>query len=262
MSALTPAPRRTRRGEILLGPSLRARYVPAALIGLPLVSAVLSPLGAAGIQQWVAQPRVRRQLGEAGPVLDTLGVQLLVAFCVLWALLALWALLPLALSRRVVVFDDRGGTLIRRRGLRRLLPARPLGDVVWAVGEADRDAVALIGLLPGGARPGDEREAEQWVIPHIGWDDASFDGLRALQDAAELTVAPTRSELAARARRLRRTDAHRVLAERYGICWRPEYEEPAVFQAELDRVRRVLGGKESPGPGDRPTGAEPPRAQR
>lgn len=251
MSARAPVPRRTRRGEVLVGASLGARYLPAALVGLPIVSLVLSPLGAAAVQQWVLRPAVRIRLGGAVHAADTLGVQLLVAFCLLWALLALWALLPIVLSQRVVLLDPERAILSRRRGLRRL-PDRPVADVVWAVGEADRDAVALIGLLPGGARADDDREAEQWVVPHIGWDDASFDGLRALQEAAGLSVSPPRPVLAAAARRRRRTAAHRVLAERYDIPWRPEYEDPAVFECELDHVRRVLGGKEGPRPEDPP----------
>ena len=98
---------------------------------------------------------------------------------------------------------------------------------------------------------GGEGDVTDWIIPEIGWDEASFDGLRTLQAAAGLRPAPPRRELLAARRQDRRARAHQELAERLGMPWRPEYtHDEAAFQAEFDRVRRVLGGKEEPREGD------------
>lgn len=263
-SAPPPAPCRTRRGEIVVGPSFASRYTPGALVGLPIVCLFLTPLGAAGIEQVVARP----SLADAAWARALAGspLALVVAFLGLWGLLALWAALPLALTRRVVLLDADAGTVSRRRGLGPRQAPRPLGDVLWAVAEADRDAIALIGLHAGGqdgyraeaqrlaaaAPPGqepDEPTGEQWSVPHIGWDDASFDGLRALQAAAGLRPSPPRPWLLADARRQRLARAHREMAERIAMPWQDAYEDdPALFQRDFDRARRVLGGKEPGGP--------------
>ena len=67
-AATAPAPRRTRGGEVLVGPSVRARYLPGALIGLPLVSLLLSPFAGAGLQQW----RISRLRGGHDGLLEQL----------------------------------------------------------------------------------------------------------------------------------------------------------------------------------------------
>ncbi|GAB2535498.1 hypothetical protein [Brachybacterium huguangmaarense] len=261
-----PAPRRTRDGRILVGPSVRSRYAPAALVGLPIVALVLVPLVSAVLEQALA----RSGTGDTGALAALADLLLrsgtargVVAFAAAWALLAAWALVPLALTRRALVLDPAARTLARRRGLRTERSARPLADVVYAVGDADREAVALVGLVPGGAgRSAPETEVEQWSVPHIGWDDAAFDGLRALQEACGLRPAPPRPVLLAQARRRRRSEANRELAARVGLPWRDEFEDPAVFQPAFDRARRVLGGKEPPAAGDPGHGARgtaPPR---
>ncbi|MFC7463360.1 hypothetical protein [Brachybacterium sp. GCM10030252] len=267
-----PSPRRTRGGAVLVGPSLRARYVPGALIGLPLVSVLLAPFAGAALQQW---RRAQLTGGHDSALADLLApawVQLLLGAVLLWALFALWALVPMLLTHRVVHLDERAGTLLLRRGLHAIDRA-DLRDVDHAVGEAERGSIAVIGIRGAGTRgsgpvrtqgaaraQGAVRDREtadgetpvrQWIVPEIGWDSASFDGLRALQAAAGLRPAPSRAELVAENRRVRRAAAHRELADRLGMPWKDEYaHDEAAFQEEFDRVRRVLGGKEPPREGD------------
>lgn len=242
-----PAPRRTRAGTVIVGPTVRARYTPGALIGLPLVSLLLSPFAGAGIQEW---RRSRLRAGQDGlleQLLDPAWVQLLLGALLLWALFALWALVPLLLTQRVVLLDEEQGSVALRKGLR-IIQRASLSSVEHAVGEAERGGMALIGIRgPGGAG----QPVQQWVIPEVGWDAASFDGLRTLQGAAGLRPAPPRAELQRENRRARRDRSHRELAERLGMPWREEYaHDDAAFQAEFDRVRRVLGGKEQARDGD------------
>ena len=171
--------------------------------------------------------------------------QLLLGALALWALFALWALVPLLLTRTLVLLDEERRTLRLRKGLR-TRDRGSLDEVEYAVGEAVRGSLGLIGVrTPGQAQP------RQWVVPEIGWDDASFDGLRTLQAATGFTPAPPRAELMAEHVRSRREAAHRELATRLDMPWREEYaQDDAVFRAEFDRVRRVLGGKEPPREGD------------
>ncbi|HJC69949.1 MAG TPA: hypothetical protein H9932_09780 [Candidatus Brachybacterium intestinipullorum] len=240
-----PAPRRSRGGEVLVGPSVRARYLPGALIGLPLVALLLSPLAGAGLQQWRASRRSAGHDGALEQLLAPTWAQLLLGALALWALFALWALVPLLLTRTLVLLDEERRTLRLRKGLR-IRDRGSVDEVEYAVGEAVRGSLGLIGVrTPGQAQP------RQWVVPEIGWDDASFDGLRLLQAAAGFTPAPPRAELVAEHVRSRREAAHRELATRLGMPWREEYaQDDAAFRAEFDRVRRVLGGKEPPREGD------------
>lgn len=240
-----PAPRRTRGGLVIIGPTVRSRCLPGVLIGLPLLCLLLCPLAAAGIDQWAdARAAAGRTVPLSALLHDPWG-QLLAGWLGLWALLALWALLPMLLAHRTALLDEEAGTLRLRRGLRTGAP-EPVAAVVYAVGEAERGYDALIGL--GAPTAPEELAARRWRIPHIGWDDASFDGLRALQAAAGLRPAPPRAVLAAQARRRRRESAHREMAERIGMPWRPEYaHDEAAFQRDFDHARRVLGGKEPGG---------------
>ena len=239
-----PAPRRTRSGAVVVGPTAIARWRPLALVGLPIIALLLCPFAATGIAQW--------QQGRAAAGLDDLltralghgALQLLAGAIVLWILFALWALVPILATHKVALLDEDARTLALRRGLR-TAGTTPLAQVVYAVGEAERGSTGLIGVDRGGEEP------ERWTLPEVAWDEESFDGLRVLQAAAGLRPAPSRRVLAALARRSRRGAAHRELAARLGMPWRPEYEEDeAAFRAEFDRVRRVLGGKEPPREGD------------
>lgn len=247
-SAPEPAPRRTRDGAVIIGPTILARYRPGALIGLPLVAVLLSPFAGAGLQQWRAG-RVR--VGHdtlLEQLLAPAAMQLLIGALLLWALFALWALVPLLMTHRVVRFDQRAATLVLRKGLRSTDRAR-LADVDHAVGEPERGSIALIGLR--GLDDEGAQTLRQWVVPEVGWDAASFDGLRALQAAAGLSPAPPRLELVLENRRRRIAGSNRELADRLGMPWRPEYEhDEAAFRAEFDRIRRVLGGQEPPRDGD------------
>lgn len=238
-----PAPRRTRSGEVIVGPTVASRYRPGALIGLPLVAAVLSPFAGAALQQWRRSRLVGGHDGVLEQVLAPAGVQLLIGALLLWGLFALWALVPLLMTHRIVLLDETSGTLRLRRGLRTADTAA-LPEVHHAVGEAERGSLGLIGVQGDG-------ELRQWIIPEIGWDSAAFDGLRALQTAAGLPPSPPREQLVAEARRQRRREVNRELARRVGMPWKAAYEQDeAAFQAEFDRVRRVLGGKEPPRAGD------------
>lgn len=240
-----PVPRRTRRGAVVIGPTVGARWGPGALLGLPIVALLLSPFAGAGLDQW---RRMRLLDGPQGWMEEILAhgwAQILIGAGLLWALFAVWALVPMLATHQVVLFDDRSGELRLRKGLRTLDTAR-LEDVVHAVGEAERGRIGRIGMVDGV-----RREHREWIVPEVGWDSASFDGLRALQEAAGLRTAPERQELVLEARRIRREAQHRELAARAGMPWRPEYAvDEAAFQQEFDRVRRVLGGKEPAQDGD------------
>ncbi|APX34309.1 hypothetical protein BH708_18145 [Brachybacterium sp. P6-10-X1] len=243
-----PAPRRRRDGAVIIGPTIPARYRPGALIGLPLVSVLLSPFAGAGLQQW----RAARLRDGHDTLLEQLlapaAMQLLVGALLLWALFALWAVVPLLMTHRVVLLDESAETLELRKGVRSADRAR-LADVDHAVGEPDRGSMALVGLR-GRDRDG-AQTLRQWVVPEVGWDAASFDGLRVLQAAAGLRPAPPRRELVAENRRRRIARSNHELADRLGMPWRPEYEyDEAAFRAEFDRIRRVLGGQEPPQDGD------------
>ena len=244
-AATAPAPRCTRGGEVLVGPSVRARYLPGALIGLPLVSLLLSTFAAAGLQQWRISRLRDGHDGLLEQVLAPAWAQLLIGALLLWLLLALWAVVPLLLTRSVVLLDEQAGTLRRRQGLRTRDRAG-LDEVEYAVGEAVRGSMGLIGVRGRG-----DEQVRQWIVPEIGWDAASFDGLRTLQAAAGLAPAPPRELLVAEHFRAHREASHRELAARLGMPWREEYaSDEEAFRAEFDRVRRVLGGREEPREGD------------
>jgi hypothetical protein len=256
-AAPAPAPRRTRGGAVVIGPTVGARYVPGALIGLPLVSLLLSPFAGAGLQEWRSS---RLRGGLDGPLEQVLGpawVQLLLGALLLWGLFALWGLVTLLLTHRAVLFEERSGTLTLRRGLRTVDRAA-LAQVVYATGDAERGGMALIGVSAGSATGDSNTDGtdeggalRRWVVPESGWDAASFDGLRVLQAAAGLRPAPPRGELVRENRRARRERNHRELAGRLGMPWREEYaQDEAAFQREFDRVRRVLGGREPGRDGD------------
>lgn len=239
-----PAPRRSRSGQVLVGPGIRARYLPGVLIGLPLVSLLLSPFAGAGLQQWRRSRLMGGHRGWIEQALQSAWIQLLIGALLLWILFALWAIVPLLFTRTVVLLDEGTGELTLRKGLRTTDRAH-VDQVVYAVGEAERGSMALIGIQQGQAEP------RQWAIAEIGWDRASFDGLRVLQAAAGLTPAPPRDVLVTEARRARREHNNRELAGRLGMPWQEGYaHDDAAFQAEFDRVRRVLAGKEPRRDGD------------
>ena len=243
-AATAPAPRRTRSGAVLVGPSIRARYLPGVLIGLPLISLLLSPFAGAGLQQWRRARILDGHRGQLEQMLEPAWTQLLVGALLLWGLFALWAFVPLVFTRRVALLDEQHGALALRKGMRTTDRART-DQVVYAVGEAERGSLALIGIRD------DAAQERQWLIPEIGWDQASFDGLRMLQTAAGLRAAPPRRVLVDEARRARREQNNRELAQRLGMPWQPDYgHDEGAFQAEFDRVRRVVGGKEPPREGD------------
>lgn len=240
-----PAPRRTRRGAVVVGPTLWARWGPGALLGLPLVALLLSPFAGAGLQQWRRSRLLAGHDGTIEALLADSWVQLLLGALLLWAVFAAWALVPMLATHQVVLFDEDAETLILRRGVRTVDRA-PLDAVVHAIGDAERGRTGEIAL-----RAGDGGEPRHWTLPEVGWDGPSFDGLRVLQAAADLRAAPDRAALVHEARRMRREGVNRELAARAGMPWLPEYgQDEAAFQAEFDRVRRVLGGKEPAREGD------------
>lgn len=242
--ASAPAARRSRSGAVLVGPSIRARYLPGVLIGLPLVSLLLSPFVGTALQQWRRSRILDGHRGTLEQILEPAWAQLLIGALLLWVLFALWAFVPLLLTRKVALLDEATGTLVLRRGLRTVDRAT-VSEVLYAVGEAERGSLALIGIR------GDAAEERQWMIAEIGWDSASFDGLRVLQGAAGLVPAPPRGELVHEARRARREQNNRELAARLGMPWDDAYaHDEAAFQSEFDRIRRVLGGKEPAREGD------------
>lgn len=243
-AASAPMPRRSRSGAVLVGPSIRARYLPGVLIGLPVVSLLLSPFAGAALQQWRRSRILDGHRGALEQLLQPAWAQLLIGALLLWLLFSVWAFVPLLLTRKVVLLNEDTGTLVLRRGLRTADRAT-VSEVIYAVGEAERGSLALIGIR------GDGAEERQWMIAEIGWDQASFDGLRVLQAAAGLVPAPPRDELVNEARRARREQNNRELAARLGMPWQDRYaHDEAAFQTEFDRIRRVLGRKEPAREGD------------
>ncbi|MFE5776559.1 hypothetical protein [Brachybacterium sp. NPDC056505] len=238
--AAEPRPRCTRRGLLVVGPTLGARYLPGALIGLPLLALLLGAFPAAGIQAWRFG---RLRAGEDDLLVRLLApgiVQYLVGVLAVWALVALWALVPLIIVHRTVLLDAESGTLRRVRGLR-TAGVRAGADVVRIEADAVRGGIGVIAFADG----------EEWVVPESGWDGASFDGFRALQESAGLPVQPPRAVLVAAHRRAHCIERDRESAARIGMPWEQAYEDdPAAFLAEFDRRRRVLGGKEPARPGD------------
>lgn len=236
----TPQPRRTRAGAVIVGPTRRARYGPGALIGLPLLAVLLSSFPAAMIERWREGRIAAGADGIAVRLLEPAPVQLLAGALLLWAVVAAWAAIPLLLVHRVVHLDPRTGELSLRTGLRGA-QRRALVDVVHAGADPERTGTGTIGFADGA----------DWTIPAAGWDGASFDGMRALQEAAGLPVQPPRASLIAVARAASRLRAQREMAARIAMPWRTEYDaDPAAFLAEFDRRRRVLGRKEPARPGD------------
>ena len=221
-----PQPRRTRRGDIVIGPSVLSRLRPGLIWGVPLLALLLGAF-ASGVMR-----RRWEQIDQLPELLIwVLGV------VVMGMVIALVAAVALILTHPTVVFDQSAGTLRRRRGLIRRGPTRQLADLQYAAGEAERSSFGLLGFAQTEKHP-----AEQWVIPHLGWDDASFDGLRVLQAAARYPVAPPRpvAARAALAARVEHTD--RELAARYEMPWKPEYADHDRFLADFDERRRELGG--------------------
>ena len=267
-----PAPRRTRDGAVIIGPTLWARARDGLLIGLPLISLVLCTFPGAALQQW---RRAQIRAGHDGWLVDLLApawMQLLLGFLLLWLLLGAWGVLALAFTRRVVLLEEGTGALQLLAGPR-VRGRAHLRDVVFAIGEPAPGGMGLIGLRLDGDRDpaagesgpslprpmlqsGDPEqsvgeELRRWSLPSVGWDDASFDGLRVLQAAAGLLPAPPRGILLEDERRARRMEVNRELASRLGMPWRDQYaRDESAFQAEFDRVRRVLGGLEPPRDGD------------
>jgi hypothetical protein len=239
-ASVPPEPRRTRRGGVVVGPTLLARYRPGARYGLPLVAALLSPLGGAGIQQVLSNPGAREAVGPLLRPLTVMPVQLVLGWLALWLLFAVWALIPLVLVNRMVLLDEHTGRLRLRRGLRSRGHAL-VSDVVAAVGDPDRGGMAVIDFADGA----------QWRVPDVGWDGPAFDGLRVLQQAAGLPVAPDHRTLRAQSLRFTHMREDKESAARVGMPWREEYAwDRDAFRTEFDRRRRVLGGKEPPRPGD------------
>jgi hypothetical protein len=240
LASAPPEPRRTRRGEVVVGPTLLSRFRPGALYGLPLVAALLSPLGGAGIEQVLSNPGAREAVGPLLRPLSLMPVQLVLGWSALWLLFAVWALIPLVLVNRMVLLDENTGDLRLRRGLRTRAHG-PVSEVAAAVGDPDRGGMAVIDFADG----------SQWRVPDVGWDGRAFDGLRVLQQAAGLPVAPDHRTLRARSLRYTRMREDQESAARVGMPWREDYAwDRDAFRTEFDRRRRVLGGKEPARPGD------------
>ena len=264
--APTPAPRRTRSGRGIVGASIGARYRPLALAGLPLLAIPLGMLAAAALRNWGYTHYWDQPI--AVPLTNP-WIALPVAYLLTWALLAVWALVPIALTTTVAEVDE-SRRLIRRRAGLRTTPDRPLESVVWVVGDAERDGYASIGLAPADDVPGamaageidpadpspadpggpppagtpEQAVPEEWHLPHVGWDARSFEGLRALQRAAHLPVAPPFAELRREHVRLRVAQADHAAASRLGMPWRDEYlHDHALFERDFDAARLARRGR-------------------
>lgn len=218
----SPDPRRTRSGDVIIGASLWSRARPGIVLGLPVLAVILGPLVGTVLQRRFAL------YSTAESILALLG-----GMALAWAGMSLLGLLALALTHPAVRWDQREGTLRRWRGLRPVGRPRSVRDLHFATGEAERSSIGILGF----------RDGEQWVIAHIAWDDAAFDGLRLLQQQMRTLVAPPRPVLAEQARRQRTEATDRALAERYRMPWKSAYTDHRVFLADFDRVRQELGGK-------------------
>src|SRR5690625_7376517 len=104
------------------------------------------------------------------------------------------------LTHRVALLEQSTGVLLLRRGPRTVDRAET-DEIEYALGEAERGSIALIGVRAAGERRRGGQEERRWVSPELGRDAASSDGPRTLQSAAGLRPAPPRPALGADARR-------------------------------------------------------------
>lgn len=221
VNASAPAPKLDRRGRIIIGPTLLARWTPAATIGLPIialitagvVSTFLPDVWFAAVTGW---PR--------------LAVRVLAGWLVGWAVTSAAGLLLLALTHESARLDQDAGTVLHRSALKRWRCVT-LADIVAVHPDARKQGATAI-VTPG----------TTLYVPHTGWDDAGFDGVRALQaelqPRLDVTPAPPRAQcmrqiLLADALRTRRT-----IARALTMPWRDEYADRDTFERALDDARR------------------------
>lgn len=202
--------RQDHQGRVAVGPTYLARLTPWLRWGAPLVSVIVMPLGVLAfirLDSWLRYP-----LGY------------LLSLVVLSGLMAL----GLRLVHRTWWWDPRARELrrgfvrVRARDVRRVwADYRPRGSTVLEVG------------LEGGER--------RYEVAYSGWDERSFNGVRVLEAALAHTVSASRADLLRADRHYRLLHAHRELADRYGMDWVREYEDPDVFLVAFDARRRELG---------------------
>ncbi|MDO5645723.1 MAG: hypothetical protein Q4G21_08585 [Dermabacter sp.] len=200
-------PRTDRRGRIAVGPTYAARLSPWVRMGAPLLAVVVLPLSSLAtlrLDWWLRLP---------------------VALVIGWAVLAALMAIGLAAVHRTTWFDPASGTLVRGR------TRIPVADIARVADDFRSHGTTEV--------RGRDRQV-LLAIPATGWDDASFDGVRALQVAVGQNPAPTRGEYARRDNRARLFHENRALATRYAIPWRNEFEDPGVFLAAFDERRREL----------------------
>lgn len=215
------APKRDRQGRIIIGPTLLARWQPAAAKGLPLIAFATAGVVSAFLPaDWFAAfsgwPRL---------VLRTLA-----GWAVGWGIMSATALLLLGLTHESTRMDTAAGAVLHRTLRRRRSVA--LADVMAVHPDARRQGATAI-VTPGATL----------YVPHTGWDDAGFDGVRALQAELQprlgVMPAPPRAECM---RQILLADAlrtRRVMARALSMPWREEYADRDVFEQALDAARRA-----------------------
>src|SRR5690625_8006828 len=100
------------------------------------------------------------------------------------------------LTHRVALLEQSTGVLLLRRGPRAVDRAET-AEIEYAVGEAERGSIALIGGRAAGERRRGGQEGRRWVIPEAGRDDASFDGRRTVPSDPRLRPARPAAALVA-----------------------------------------------------------------
>jgi hypothetical protein len=214
------------RGRVRVGPRPLRRVLPLWLVGGSVVALVLSGFAA---DTW-------RSVG--------VGLPLVLGHVVGWATLmvVLLALAWLVLGRETALVVDLDARTLHRRTPGSLLErgrreTRPLADLRTISEDPDGDALLEV-------RADGEDEPEVWSVPHVGWDDASWDGLRALQAAADLPVAPPLAEARHRVRRAVEIVHQREAAAAVALPWRAEYDDdPEAFRRAYDARRQELAAR-------------------
>lgn len=222
-------------GRIILGPTVLAHWRPAASMGLPLLAVPLSTMVAA------FAPGIRTLSWELSAHLPFWAAQLIefaAAWAVTWAVTALLALAVLALTNPHARFAPASGTVSLRPGPFARGQRVPLEQILRIDADPRRQGSTDIWYRPADAAA----EPARITVPFSGWDDASFDGIRALAAAASVGPVPgPRAQEMAALLRASRTRDNRAMARSLGMGWRPEWQDPSAFEAALDDARRSAG---------------------
>ncbi|WP_058234822.1 hypothetical protein [Devriesea agamarum] len=256
-----------------VAPALLIGVSTLALLLAPPVSSVWELLRRIGmVEGWVWVP------GVLGGPFENPWWQMIAAWIAIWVFFAIIVLLTMGARHRVIVLDPATGCIQLRGLIRTKFPRGneevvSAQDVICADADARARGSAIVTLCAPDAHPPysdptsvpapSHREATPtpenlprgylasatvacamqnsttWAVPHIGWDDASWNGLRMLQRMAGQPISPARRDILARDLAQLRCWGRYEGARQAGMPWLPEYEsDAALFQADFDAWRR------------------------